>query len=124
LGNVDDDRCRTELAATSASDLGEEMTMSFVQLVEMKTSNPEDLQALNNEWIERTEGRRTAQQTLVCKDRDHEGTYVMVVEFPSYEAAMENSRLPETSEFAERLAKICDEPLVYRNLDVILRLQY
>ena len=37
---------------------------------------------------------------LVGADRVHEGSYVTVVEFSSYEEAMENSADPATSEFA------------------------
>jgi hypothetical protein len=40
------------------------------------------------------------------------------VEFPSYQEAMTNSGLPETGEFADRLAQLCDGPPVFRNLDV------
>jgi hypothetical protein len=32
--------------------------------------------------------------------------------------AMTNSGLPETGEFAEKLAAFCDGPPVFRNLDV------
>jgi hypothetical protein len=42
-----------------------------------------------------------------------------VVEFPSYEDAMSNSNLPETSAFAEKLAELCDTPPTFRNLDVV-----
>ena len=31
---------------------------------------------------------------------------------------MANSALPETADFAERLAKLCDSPPIFRNLDV------
>jgi hypothetical protein len=31
---------------------------------------------------------------------------------------MENSRRPDTSEFAEQLANLCDGPPTFRNLDV------
>ena len=31
---------------------------------------------------------------------------------------MDNSNLPETSEFAEKLGKLCDTPPTFRNLDV------
>jgi hypothetical protein len=43
---------------------------------------------------------------------------VQIVEFPSYEEAMENSNLPETAEFSERVAKLCQGPATFRNLDV------
>jgi hypothetical protein len=32
----------------------------------------------------------------MASDRDRPNRYVTIVEFPSYEAAMENSRRPET----------------------------
>ena len=32
---------------------------------------------------------------------------------------MENSNRPETGEFAAFLAKLCDGPLTFRNLDVL-----
>ena len=51
-------------------------------------------------------------------DRDRPDTYVQIVEFPSYEAAMDNSNMPETTEFAERIAKLCNGPLTFRNLDL------
>jgi hypothetical protein len=42
-----------------------------------------------------------------------------MVEFASYDTGMENSNRPETSEFAAALAEISEEPLAFRNLDVI-----
>jgi hypothetical protein len=44
---------------------------------------------------------------------------VQIVEFPSYEEAMANSDLPETTELAAKLASFCDGPPTFRNLDVI-----
>jgi hypothetical protein len=31
---------------------------------------------------------------------------------------MDNSNLPETSEVAEKMAKLCEGPAIFRNLDV------
>jgi len=36
----------------------------------------------------------------------------------TFDAAMANSALPETVDFAGRLAELCDSPPVFRNLDV------
>ena len=41
-------------------------------------------------------------------DRDRANTYIQIVEFPSYEDAVANSVLSETSEAAARLAELCD----------------
>lgn len=93
--------------------------MRFMQIIEMKTSRRDEVQAMLDEWRTATAGRRTAQRAVAGRDRDREDVYVTVVEFPSHEAAMANSELPETQELAERLAKLCDEPPTFRNLDVI-----
>ena len=42
-----------------------------------------------------------------------------MVEFASYEQAMQNSNRPETAAFATFLAEISDGHLAFRNLDVL-----
>ena len=44
---------------------------------------------------------------------------MQIVEFGSYEDAMANSNLPETGEFAARLASLCDGPPTFRNLELL-----
>jgi quinol monooxygenase YgiN len=90
--------------------------MAFVQVIEMKTSKIDDVEALMDEWMAKTEGRRKAHRAVLAEDRDQPGTYVQVVEFSSYEEAMANSNMAETSDFAARIAALCDGPLVFRNL--------
>ena len=92
--------------------------MAFIQVIEITTTRLDEVQALMDEWVTRTEGRRKAQRSVLTADRDRANTYVQIVEFPSYEAAMANSRLPDTSEFAEKLRSLCDRPPDFRNLDV------
>jgi hypothetical protein len=55
---------------------------------------------------------------VTTADRDRQGFYLSVVEFDSHDAAMENSSRPETNEYAARLAKLCDAPPKFYNLDV------
>jgi quinol monooxygenase YgiN len=93
--------------------------MRFMQIIEMKTSRRDEVQALIDDWRTTTAGRRTAQRALTGRDHQQNDVYVMVVEFPSHEAAMTNSDLPETRELAERLAKLCDAPPTFRNFDII-----
>lgn len=92
--------------------------MAFVQIIEFTTTRVDEVLDLMEEWVARTDGKRKAGRSVVGTDRDRPNTYVEVVEFDSYEQAMENSNLPETSEFAERLNKLCDGPPSFRNLDV------
>ena len=92
--------------------------MTFIQLIEITTTRRDEVDALVERWRSRTEGRRAARRSTATHDRDRPDTYILIVEFPSYDAAMANSALPETADFAERLAELCDSPLTFRNLDV------
>jgi hypothetical protein len=92
--------------------------MAFVQMIEFTTTRPDEVEALTSEWRTKTTGRRTAQRCTLAQDRDRPYTYGQIVEFASYEEAMSNSDLPETASFAQRVAELCDGPMVFRNLDV------
>ena len=89
----------------------------FLQIIEWKTSRYDDVKKLNEEWRERFPVMGPT-RVLSAADRDNAGSYMTVVEFDSYEAAMENSADPATSEFAERMAQLCDGPPTFHNLDV------
>jgi hypothetical protein len=91
----------------------------FIQIIEYKTARIEELDAALDGWLEATKGKRAATRGVQTKDRDAANTYVQIVEFPSYEEAMANSNLPETGEFAAKLAQLCDGPPIFRNLDVL-----
>jgi hypothetical protein len=90
----------------------------FVQIIEFKTSRIDEI--INLGRPARTEGTTPAtfRRIVATADRDHPGTYYTIVEFDSYDSAMENSNRPETSDFAAKMAALCDEPPVFRNLDV------
>jgi hypothetical protein len=92
--------------------------MRFIQIIEFTTSRIDELNVALDEWLSQTQGKRAATRGTQTQDRDRANTYLQIVEFPSHEEAMENSDLPETAEFATRLAKLCDEPPTFRNLDV------
>ena len=92
--------------------------MPFIQIIEFQTGRADDVEDLVEEWRAATQDQRTAQRGTLAEDRDRPGTFVQIVEFPSYEAAMTNSSLPATASFAERMGALCDGPAVFRNLDV------
>ena len=92
--------------------------MQFIQIIEFTTTRFDEVEALMDEWVTKTEGKRKARRATVTADRDKANTYVQIVEFPSYEEAMANSNLPETGEFAKKIAQMCDGPAIFRNLDV------
>lgn len=89
----------------------------FVQIIEMKTSRIDEVDALIEEI---RSGRDSMPMTRAAwtADRDRPGYYLSILEFESYERAMENSQKPETAEMAKRMASLCDEPPKFYNLDV------
>lgn len=82
--------------------------MAFVQIISFRTDQYDELAALEQEWFDATEGKRTLlrQQSLV--DRTDPRHHVLVAEFASHESAMENSNLPETDAIATRIAALTD----------------
>lgn len=90
----------------------------FVQIIEWSTSRLEEVQALQDEWRDRFPEMGPSRVT-VCADRKRLGTYLTIVEFASYEQAMENSAHPATHEFSQRMAELCDGPAVFHDLDVM-----
>ena len=90
----------------------------FVQIIEWKTSRIDEVEKLNEQWRDKFPEMGPA-RILVGADRDDSGSYVTVVEFESYDAAMKNSADPATSEFAEKMAALCDGPPTFHNLDVM-----
>ncbi len=93
--------------------------MTFVQTIEFRTDRIEEINRLMDDWLASTEGSRIPIRGQLTRDRDRDGTYIQIVEFPSYEEAMENSTRADTTAFAESMAKLCDGPAVFHNLDVL-----
>lgn len=93
--------------------------MTFVQLIDCKTRQYDDVDRLMDAWTEATQSKRTATHAVVGKDRAEDGHYVEIVEFPSYEEAMKNSRLPETRRIFEEMVALCDEQPTFTDLDVV-----
>ncbi|KEI43667.1 DUF1059 domain-containing protein [Saccharopolyspora rectivirgula] len=102
-------------------DLVDESTadgMHFVQLIEFRTKRRSELDELMDEWERTTGGKRTAVRAVITHDHEDPDIFYEFVEFPSYEEAMRNSRLPETDAVARKMAALCESPPVFHNLDV------
>jgi len=93
--------------------------VAFIQIIEFQTRRIDEFESLVADWLKKSEGWRTSTRSIRTKDRDRPNTFVQIVEFPSYEKALDNSNNPATAEFAEQLAKLCDAPPSFRNLDVL-----
>ena len=92
--------------------------MRFIQFIEFTTDNIDAFTAEVEAWEADSADWRTATRATLCADRDSPGTYIQVVEFPSYEDAMANSNDPRTAAFAARLAALTRGAPRFRNLDV------
>lgn len=92
----------------------------FVQIVEFETSRIDEVKMLGEKFTsERQSSDRPYTVTVtLTSDRDRPNHYLNIVEFPSYDVAMENSNRPETSDFAARMQELCDAPVKYHNLDI------
>jgi hypothetical protein len=92
--------------------------MTFIQTIEFTTTRISEIQGLMDEWLAKSGDRRTPRRSILVTDQDKANTYLQIVEFPSYEEAMRNSALPETTQFAEQASKLVDDGPVFRNFDV------
>jgi hypothetical protein len=94
----------------------------FVQIMEFETSRIDEVIALIEKMrVDRGDSLLSTAAKLTA-DRDRPGSYVNIIEFDSYEAAMENSNDPATSEFAQTMGALLDGPPRFLNLDVRLEM--
>jgi hypothetical protein len=94
----------------------------FVQIVEFSTSKIDEVRALAETFrseMQALPGETPVQRATLTADRDRPGYYLNIVEFNSYDSAMENSERPQTTEFATKMAALCDGPPTFYNLDVV-----
>jgi quinol monooxygenase YgiN len=91
--------------------------MGFIQIIEYETDRFDEIKALGDANLEGREMPSGFRMT-VTRDRDNPSRYLTIVEFPSYEVAMENSAKPETDKFAKAMAALCTSGPKFHNLDV------
>ena len=99
--------------------MDEATMMKFAQTIEFTTRRIDEFNAELDAWMATSEGQRISHRAVLQKDRDAEDTYLLMVEFSSYEIGMENSNRPETGVFAAFLSDLSEGPLSFRNLDVL-----
>jgi hypothetical protein len=93
--------------------------MAFVQIIEFRTSKFDEMRKLGEEWEAAAGADSKARRRVMCQDRDNPGRYFNIVFFDSFESAMENSNLPATSEFSQRMMALGDGEPTFYNLDVV-----
>jgi len=93
--------------------------MRFVQTISYTTTKIDELRALSDRWNAESPQAPGLVGVKVLQDRERENAFMIVAEFESYEAAMENSARPETDAFAKEMAALVDGPPTFGNYDVI-----
>ena len=118
-GHTDSPQLREELRAGIRDE--EELQVgpgAFLQLIEFHTPELGRFQAVAEEWRERIGDEATARWAVIGADKDRPDTYIEVVAFPDYAAAMRNNDHPVTSDFAKRMQEATEGEAHFRNLDV------
>lgn len=93
--------------------------MTFIQIIEGNTSRGDEMEALSADLEERAQGRFTVRRSIRTQDRDDPSRFMVIAFFDSYESAMENSNLPETNEFSQKMMELLEGPPTFHNLDVV-----
>ncbi|HEY0699503.1 MAG TPA: hypothetical protein VGD43_17030 [Micromonospora sp.] len=94
--------------------------MSFVQIIEYQSDQPDQVRKLADEWMRQLPSGGP-NRVLMGEDREKPGHFVMVAEFENYELAMMYSNRPKTGSYAERMRDVCTTDPRYVNLDVQLQ---
>jgi len=90
----------------------------FIQLIEYETNDVEAVQKTILKFRDEHPDVMTFTTSRVAEDRDKPGTYISIVEFPSYEEAMKQSNNPSLSEFVQSMGPELMANRRFRNLDV------
>lgn len=90
----------------------------FVQIMRFRTADFDTLNKLNEQYRADTAGRATYTSELLGRDLDTD-EYVVIVTFPSREAADINNALPETAAMAEKMLGFTSEGPSFSNVEVI-----
>jgi hypothetical protein len=95
--------------------------MSFIQIIDYETDQPAEIDARMREQMQ-SMGEAMYTRLDQTQDQDNPRHFMTIVEFPSYEVAMENNNRPEIDQMARELAAMCTSGPSYSNLDVKLHL--
>lgn len=93
--------------------------MTFAQVIDCRTKKLDEVNKLMDDWVEATQGKRTATHSMVGRDRSDATHVVEIVEFPSYEDAQRNSHLPETDRIFQGMVAACEQPPTFTDLDIV-----
>ena len=92
----------------------------FIQIMRFRTNDYDTLNELVEQYRADTAGRSTYTSEVLGRDLDT-GEHVVIVTFPSKEAADANNSLPETAAMAEKMGQLTTEGPSFSNIEVMTR---
>ena len=92
----------------------------FMQIMRFRTDDFDTLNTLVEKYRADTAGRSTYTSEVLGRDLGT-GEHVVIVTFPSKEAADANNSLPETAAMAEKMGHFTTEGPSFSNIEVIAR---
>ena len=95
--------------------------MTFIQIIDYETDRPAEIDEQMRQSMQ-VRGEPSFTRLEHTQDHDNPRHFLTIVEFPSFELAMENNTRPETDQMARELAALCTSGPSYQNLDVRLHL--
>jgi len=101
--------------------------MTFIQIIEYQTDQPDAVEALGERMRTDMEAAGDAPRfTRIVRaaDRDRPGTYFTIVEFPSYEAAVQNNEDPRTQEFSAEMMRLSKGAPRFYNLEGLQAMEF
>ena len=90
--------------------------------MEIKASRIDEVQVFAERMREERGDSLLSTRALLTADTDRPGYYVNIIEFNSYEEAMQNSNDPATSQLAKHLDALLDGLQSFYTLDVRLEM--
>ena len=98
--------------------------MSFVQIIEYRTSKMAEMDQVGKEWEAASQGKTKARRRVLGRDRNDPDRFLNIVFFDSLDEAMENSADPMTHEFAAKMMALADGEPRFHDLDVVEDVTY
>ncbi|WP_419994003.1 hypothetical protein [Streptomyces boninensis] len=93
--------------------------MEFIQIIDYETDQPEQMQALADQFRKEQEGKPGGPVRItVMQDRSNRKRHLTIAEFESYEEAQRNNDRPEVQKFAEQMQSLCSKPPVFTDCDL------
>ena len=90
----------------------------FVQIMRFRTTDFDSLNKLTDQYRSDTAGRSTYTSEVLGRDLQTD-EYVVIVTFPTKEAADINNALPETAAMAKKMGRLTTEGPSFSNIEVI-----